>query len=131
MTDEDRIQEIAERIGYGRVQQIAGDLWEKRYDCAPRGRMGVSVRTNAETDALRAEVARLQTQLTMMRAQGAEIQALRDRAQRAEAEVSRLTQENTELKAYIENLNAQSNQSLDILVEKTNKLLKAIDDLMD
>jgi hypothetical protein len=34
---------IASRIGYGRVQQIAGELWEAAWDCAPRGRMGVTI----------------------------------------------------------------------------------------
>lgn len=44
LTDEQIISEIGTRIGFGRVQQIAGRIWEETYGCAPRGRMGVSIR---------------------------------------------------------------------------------------
>ncbi len=37
------VETMCRRIGYGRMQQIIGDLWEKARDCAPRGRMGVTV----------------------------------------------------------------------------------------
>jgi len=37
------LQRIGEAIGYGRAQQVLGELWEQRHGCAPRGRMGVTV----------------------------------------------------------------------------------------
>ena len=38
------IESIGRRIGFGRVQQIAGDAWERIHQCAPRGQMGVTVK---------------------------------------------------------------------------------------
>ena len=34
---------IGRSIGFGRAQQILGEQWEAEHDCAPRGRMGVTV----------------------------------------------------------------------------------------
>ena len=34
---------IGRAIGFGRAQQILGEQWEAAHDCAPRGRMGVTV----------------------------------------------------------------------------------------
>lgn len=35
---------IGRSIGFGRAQQILGEQWEAIHDCAPRGRMGVTVK---------------------------------------------------------------------------------------
>lgn len=37
------VETMCKRVGYGRMQQIIGNLWEKAHDCAPRGRMGVTI----------------------------------------------------------------------------------------
>ena len=46
-TDEQVLDAMGQRIGYGRVQQIAGQLWDARHGCAPRGSMGVTVKDAA------------------------------------------------------------------------------------
>jgi hypothetical protein len=38
------LEAIGSVIGYGRAQQILGELWEAKHDCAPRGRMGVTAK---------------------------------------------------------------------------------------
>lgn len=38
---------IGRAIGFGRAQQILGEQWEAAHDCAPRGRMGVTVKDEA------------------------------------------------------------------------------------
>lgn len=40
----DTLLAIGRRIGFGRAQQILGDQWDAEYGCAPRGRMGVTVK---------------------------------------------------------------------------------------
>lgn len=35
---------IGRSIGFGRAQQILGEQWDAEYGCAPRGRMGVTVK---------------------------------------------------------------------------------------
>lgn len=42
--DRAALDAIGNRIGYGRAQQILGELWEQRHDCAPRGRIGVTIK---------------------------------------------------------------------------------------
>lgn len=37
------LKRIGDIIGYGRAQQILGELWDSEYDCAPRGQMGITV----------------------------------------------------------------------------------------
>lgn len=44
LTDEQALDVMGQRIGYGRIQQIAGQLWDVRHGCAPRGSMGVTVK---------------------------------------------------------------------------------------
>lgn len=34
---------IGKEIGFGRAQQILGELWDETYNCAPRGRTGVDI----------------------------------------------------------------------------------------
>jgi hypothetical protein len=38
------LERIGEAIGYGRSQQILGELWDKRHNVPGRGAMGVTVR---------------------------------------------------------------------------------------
>lgn len=38
---------IGRAIGFGRAQQILGEQWEADHNCAPRGRMGVTVKDDA------------------------------------------------------------------------------------
>lgn len=38
---------IGRAIGFGRAQQILGEQWEAAHNCAPRGRMGVTVKDEA------------------------------------------------------------------------------------
>ncbi len=42
---------IGRAIGFGRAQQILGEQWEADHDCAPRGRMGVTVKDAASKGA--------------------------------------------------------------------------------
>lgn len=48
---------IGMEIGFGRAQQILGELWDETYNCAPRGRMGVDIHqpnpTERMSDAVR------------------------------------------------------------------------------
>jgi hypothetical protein len=55
--DEQRRQDllrIGRAIGFGRAQQVLGELWEREHDCAPRGRMGVTVKDAAPGMAVQA-----------------------------------------------------------------------------
>lgn len=42
--ERDALEAIGSVIGYGRAQQILGELWDAKHGCAPRGQMGVTVR---------------------------------------------------------------------------------------
>jgi hypothetical protein len=44
------LQRIGEAIGYGRAQQILGEVWDQRHNCHGRGQMGVTVRANPLID---------------------------------------------------------------------------------
>jgi len=43
---------IGRAIGFGRAQQILGEQWEAEHDCAPRGRMGVTVKEQPADEKL-------------------------------------------------------------------------------
>lgn len=37
------VEVMCQKVGYGRMQQLIGELWDKAHNCAPRGRMGMTV----------------------------------------------------------------------------------------
>jgi hypothetical protein len=43
----DTLLAIGRKIGFGRAQQILGEQWDAEHGCAPRGRMGVTVKDAA------------------------------------------------------------------------------------
>ncbi|WP_423454342.1 hypothetical protein [Ottowia sp. VDI28] len=59
---------IGRAIGFGRAQQILGEQWEAEHDCAPRGRMGVTVKDAPKAEPvqqpdLQARIAELEANL--------------------------------------------------------------------
>ena len=49
--------EIGNSIGFGRAQQILGEEWEREHNCAPRGRMGVTIKDESFAHTLGEPVA--------------------------------------------------------------------------
>ena len=47
---------IGKFIGFGRAQQILGELWDTEHNCAPRGSMGVTIKDTELTACLRGAV---------------------------------------------------------------------------
>ena len=49
--------EIGNSIGFGRAQQILGEEWEREHNCAPRGRMGITIKDESFAQTLGEPVA--------------------------------------------------------------------------
>ncbi len=49
--------EIGNCIGFGRAQQILGEEWDREHNCAPRGRMGVTIKDESFAQTLGEPVA--------------------------------------------------------------------------
>jgi hypothetical protein len=54
---------IGRAIGYGRAQQLLGQIWDHEHDCAPRGSMGVTAK-DLRREALAADAAMAKEQQT-------------------------------------------------------------------
>lgn len=57
---------IGRSIGFGRAQQILGELWDAEHNCAPRGSMGVTIRGTELAVCLRGAVTAMEVLMELV-----------------------------------------------------------------